>query len=118
MDYSRWVAAWNDALSAVVQKVSSHLPNVLSAAALLLAGWLAARLLREASGFEARLQRLAILLFARPLMAEEIAMASQFLANVTPKLRETGAAEQELEVAAWAACIRSFFRMNEFVYVD
>lgn len=47
MDYSRWVAAWNDAFSAVVQKVSSHLPNVLSAAALLLAGWLAARLLRR-----------------------------------------------------------------------
>jgi small-conductance mechanosensitive channel len=47
MDYSKWVAAWNDALTAALQKVSSHLPNVLSALALLLAGWLMARLLRR-----------------------------------------------------------------------
>ena len=47
MDYSKWVASWNDALSAVMQKVSSHLPNILSALALLLAGWLLARLLRR-----------------------------------------------------------------------
>jgi small-conductance mechanosensitive channel len=46
MDYAKWVVGWNDALSAAVQKVSSHLPNILSAVALLLAGWLLARLLR------------------------------------------------------------------------
>jgi small-conductance mechanosensitive channel len=47
MDYSKWVAGWNDALSTVMQKVGSHLPNILSAVALLLAGWLLARLLRR-----------------------------------------------------------------------
>jgi small-conductance mechanosensitive channel len=47
MDYSSWAAGWNDALSAVTQKISNHLPNVLSAIALLLAGWLVARLLRS-----------------------------------------------------------------------
>jgi small-conductance mechanosensitive channel len=46
MEYSNWVAAWNDALTVAVQKVSSHLPNLLSAVALLLGGWLVARLLR------------------------------------------------------------------------
>jgi small-conductance mechanosensitive channel len=47
MDYSNWVAGWNNALSAVMQKISSHLPNILSAVALLLVGWLLARLLRR-----------------------------------------------------------------------
>jgi small-conductance mechanosensitive channel len=47
MDYSKWVEGWNDALSAAMQKVSSHLPNILSALALLLIGWLLAQLLRR-----------------------------------------------------------------------
>jgi len=47
MDYSRWVEGWNEALSAATQKVSSHLPNILSALALLLIGWLLAELLRR-----------------------------------------------------------------------
>jgi small-conductance mechanosensitive channel len=47
MDYANWVEGWNDALSAAMQKVSSHLPNILSALALLLTGWLLAQLLRR-----------------------------------------------------------------------
>jgi small-conductance mechanosensitive channel len=47
MDYSKWVAGWNDAVAAAAQKVSSHLPNILSALALLVVGWLLARLLRR-----------------------------------------------------------------------
>jgi small-conductance mechanosensitive channel len=47
MDYSKWVGTWNDALSAAMQKVSSHLPNILSALLLLLVAWLMALLLRS-----------------------------------------------------------------------
>jgi small-conductance mechanosensitive channel len=47
MDYSSWIAVWNNALSAALQNVSAHLPNILSAVAVLLVGWLLARLFRR-----------------------------------------------------------------------
>jgi small-conductance mechanosensitive channel len=47
MNYSNWVISWNDALSAAMQKVTSSLPNIVSAVVLLLAGWLLAHLLRR-----------------------------------------------------------------------
>lgn len=47
MNYSNWVANWNDALSAAMQKVMTSLPNIVGAVVLLLAGWLVARLLRR-----------------------------------------------------------------------
>jgi small-conductance mechanosensitive channel len=46
MDYSSWTGSWREALIPATQKITMHLPNVLSAAALLLLGWLVARLVR------------------------------------------------------------------------
>jgi small-conductance mechanosensitive channel len=50
MDYTKWVEGWNDGLSAAMRNVSGHLPSLLSAFALLLAGYLIARLLRRWTG--------------------------------------------------------------------
>ena len=47
MNYSNWLSSWNDALSSAMQKVTTSLPNIVSAALLLLAGWLLAHLLRR-----------------------------------------------------------------------
>lgn len=47
MDYSSWTASWRDALIPATNKITTHLPNVLSAVALLLVGWLVALLLRS-----------------------------------------------------------------------
>jgi len=48
MDYQSWTQALNQALQLLVQKTSGHLPNILGAIALLLGGWIVARILRFA----------------------------------------------------------------------
>lgn len=45
MDYARWVQTLNESMSVLVQKVSGYLPNILAAIALLIGGWLLARVL-------------------------------------------------------------------------
>ncbi len=45
MDYQRWVQAVNESISVLLQKVSAYLPNILGALALLIGGWVLARVL-------------------------------------------------------------------------
>jgi hypothetical protein len=79
---------------------------------------IAARILADASTTELRLQRAGALLLSRPLANDEVDFGKQFLATVTPKLRESGTPEKETELAAWQSYVRATFRLNEFVYVD
>ena len=48
MNYQSWGDALNQSLNLLVQKTSSYLPNILGAIALLIGGWLLARVLRFA----------------------------------------------------------------------
>jgi small-conductance mechanosensitive channel len=48
MGYERWVEALNESMGLLLQKISGFLPNILSAVALLVVGWLLARVLRFA----------------------------------------------------------------------
>lgn len=48
MDYEQWAVMLNQSLTLLVQKIGVYLPNILGAAALLLGGWILARLLRMA----------------------------------------------------------------------
>lgn len=48
MDYEQWAVMLNQSLTLLVQKISAYLPSILGAAALLLGGWILARLLRMA----------------------------------------------------------------------
>jgi small-conductance mechanosensitive channel len=50
MDYSKWAAGWNEALSEALQKVGGYLPNLVGAIALLIGGWLLASVLRRWTG--------------------------------------------------------------------
>jgi len=58
------------------------------------------------------------LLFARPPASDERASAEAFLANARTLLQDDGGAGGEAETEAWRACVRSLFRINEFVYLD
>jgi hypothetical protein len=79
---------------------------------------IAARLLKEASTNETRLQRASQLLFNRPFTADETAIGIQYLAAITPKLRELNTPPDQLEQTAWSSYLRSLIRLNEFVYLD
>lgn len=48
MDYQSWTHALNQAMQLLVQKTSGHVPNILGAMALLIGGWIVARILRFA----------------------------------------------------------------------
>lgn len=48
MNYENWVQALNASMGSLAQKLSGFLPNILSAIALLIVGWLLARVLRFA----------------------------------------------------------------------
>lgn len=48
MDYQSWTQALNQAMQLLVQKTSGHVPNILGAIALLIGGWIVARILRFA----------------------------------------------------------------------
>ena len=48
MDYQSWTQALNQAMQLLVQKTSGHVPNILGAIALLIGGWILARILRFA----------------------------------------------------------------------
>ena len=48
MEYQQWLQALNEAMTSLVQKVSGFLPHLLGAIALLIGGWLLARILRFA----------------------------------------------------------------------
>ena len=62
MEYQQWLQALNEAMTSLVQKVSGFLPNLLGAIALLIGGWILARVLRFAcarliSGLDNMLRR-------------------------------------------------------------
>jgi len=48
LDYQSWTQALNQAMQLLVQKTSGHVPNILGAIALLIGGWILARILRFA----------------------------------------------------------------------
>jgi hypothetical protein len=47
VDYSEWVAALQGGLTDLAQRLTEYLPSILAALALLLGGWLLARLMRS-----------------------------------------------------------------------
>jgi len=62
MDYQSWTQALNQAMQLLVQKTSGQVPNILGAIALLVGGWILARILRFAcvrlfSGVDGLLRR-------------------------------------------------------------
>jgi mono/diheme cytochrome c family protein len=79
---------------------------------------IAARLLKEASTNETRLQRASQLLFNRPFTADETAAGLQYLTAITPKLRELNTPTDQLDQTAWSSYLRALIRLNEFVYLD
>jgi len=79
---------------------------------------LAARLLKEASDDQSRLQRASELLFARPFSADETAAGVQYLAAIKPKLSELGTPSDQVDQNAWSSYLRALIRLNEFVYLD
>src|SRR5687768_5426012 len=79
---------------------------------------IAARLLKEASDDEARLQRASQLLFARSFSKDEIASGLQYLAAIRPKLAELPTPPDQVEQTAWSSYLRALVRLNEFVYLD
>jgi small-conductance mechanosensitive channel len=48
VDYQSWAEALNESISLLLQKISGYLPNILGALALLIGGWILARVLRFA----------------------------------------------------------------------
>jgi small-conductance mechanosensitive channel len=62
MDYQSWTQALNQSIELLVQRTSGYLPNVLGAIALLIGGWILARIVRFAcirliSGLDGLLRR-------------------------------------------------------------
>jgi hypothetical protein len=79
---------------------------------------LADRLLLHASDDESRIELAFQLIFARPPSVGEVAETTAFLANARELLNENGTASDRVDPEAWQACVRSLFRLNEFVYLD
>jgi len=62
VDYQHWAEALNDSMTLLAQRIGGYLPHILSALALLIGGWILARILRLASvrliaGLDALLRR-------------------------------------------------------------
>ncbi|MBM2802511.1 MAG: transporter [Deltaproteobacteria bacterium] len=62
MDYQSWTQSLNQAIQLLVQKTGGYLPNLMAAVALLIGGWVLARILRFAcvrliSGLDSLLRR-------------------------------------------------------------
>ena len=58
------------------------------------------------------------MLFSREPEADEVTAAKIFLADAQSLLNAEGLAPEQSEREAWNAVVRSWFRLNEFVYVD
>jgi Protein of unknown function (DUF1553)/Protein of unknown function (DUF1549)/Planctomycete cytochrome C len=78
----------------------------------------AERLLGEASDDESRIAIAYPLLLARPPSADEVLATTEFLANARELLKENNVESDQIDAEAWRACVRSLFRLNEFVYLD
>jgi Protein of unknown function (DUF1553)/Protein of unknown function (DUF1549)/Planctomycete cytochrome C len=57
-------------------------------------------------------------MFSRPAEPEEVQDCIKFVAVAKPLLKSAGVSEDQLELEAWSAWIRTMFRLNEFVYLD
>lgn len=91
---------------------------------------LADRLLEISDNDRNRIQSVFELLFSRGPLAQEIDDTLNFLERAREVLKKTGANEageqlsgdtnrqRELDRQAWRACVRSLFRLNEFIYLD
>lgn len=76
----------------------------------------AERVMHHTADDERRVDFAYQLLFARPASADEIEIAQSFLSRAKALLQD--AAADQIEEEAWSACLRSLFRLNEFVYLD
>ena len=66
----------------------------------------------------ARIRRAYDLAFGRPAEPDDVALAQEYLASVSDRLRGTGTAPERVESEAWQSLVRVLFRLNEFVYLD
>ncbi len=73
---------------------------------------LAARLCREVPDSQKRIQHAWLMLFARAPEPDEVQAAKQFLDDARSLVSDADAEQQ-----AWTALVRSWFRLNEFVYI-
>jgi hypothetical protein len=83
-----------------------------------IAAGLTQRLLAERSEPPARIELAYRLLFSRPADAEETNAARQFLTEVRERLAAAAIPADQLEIQSWQSLVRSWFRLNEFVYLD
>ena len=58
------------------------------------------------------------MLFSREASEEEITAAKSFLEDARSLLAADGLGPEQAESEAWNAVVRSWFRLNEFVYVE
>jgi hypothetical protein len=63
------------------------------------------------------------LLFARPPSSDERRSADEFLTRTRTLLQDDSTQDDStqgelIDFATWQACVRSLFRLNEFVYLD
>jgi hypothetical protein len=76
------------------------------------------RILDRTASDEGRLQFAVESLLARLPTSEELVEANRFLDRAKKLLREAGATEDEAMTRAWQSLVRSWMRLNEFVYLD
>jgi len=78
----------------------------------------AERVRSESKDDASRIKRAYLLLYGRPPAAEEVTAATEYLAKVSEKLKESGTPTDRLNAKAWESLIRALFLSNEFVYLD
>jgi hypothetical protein len=76
------------------------------------------RILDRTASDEGRVQFAVESLLARLPTSEELVEANRFLDRAKKLLREAGATEDEAMTRAWQSLVRSWMRLNEFVYLD
>jgi hypothetical protein len=78
----------------------------------------AARVLREASDEDVRIERAHQLALGRAPSDAERRLAREYLARVSEALQAAKLPEAKLNTAAWASYARALFAANEFAFVD
>ncbi len=78
---------------------------------------LAERLIADRDADAARIELLYLLALARRPIGDEVSRATEFIALVRTKLRDSTPPDQ-LEQQVWQALVRATVRLNEFVYID
>ena len=78
----------------------------------------ARRILDSADEDAVRLTQAFRLILNRTASESELHSGIEFLSRARKVLRENGFEADEVEREAWSSCVRSLFRLNEFVYLD